>query len=117
MKKATSLLLALFLMLGISEGVNAQVTIASDDGSQTPYNDGWSNTDNGGSGFDAWAEWRRTGMPSLTPATDAINDGNIPTRYLYPTEEATLNGSNYSSAVSRLTGNGDKGTSKVWWDQ
>ena len=70
-----------------------------------------------GSGFDAWAEWRRTGMPSLTPATDAINDGNIPTRYLYPTEEATLNGSNYSSAVSRLTGNGDKGTSKVWWDQ
>ena len=36
MKKATSLLLALFLMLGISEGVNAQVTIASDDGSLEP---------------------------------------------------------------------------------
>lgn len=70
-----------------------------------------------GQGFDAWAEWRRTGIPSLTPATDAINDGNIPTRYLYPTEEATLNGGNYNAAVSNLSGNGDKGTSKIWWDQ
>ena len=73
MKKATSLLLALFLMLGISEGVNAQVTIASDDGSQTPYNDGWSNTDNGGSGFDAWSI--SYGANTGTFIGDPSNDG------------------------------------------
>src|SRR5262245_25464209 len=30
------------------------VVIASDDASQSPYGDGWSNGDNGGTGFQAW---------------------------------------------------------------
>ena len=70
-----------------------------------------------GQGFDAWSEWRRTGYPSLTPATDYLNDGNIPRRYLYPSEESTLNGVNYDAAVGRLSPGEDKNTARVWWDK
>ncbi|MCI2229779.1 SusD/RagB family nutrient-binding outer membrane lipoprotein [Polaribacter sp. MSW13] len=69
------------------------------------------------SGFDAWSEWRRTNIPTLNPATDAINDGNIPRRYNYPSDENTLNGSNYTSGLSGLSPATDNNTSKVWWDQ
>ncbi len=70
-----------------------------------------------GAAFDAWAEWRRTGYPNLVPATDYLNNGNIPRRYLYPTEESTLNNSNYKIGVSALVPAEDHNTSKVWWDQ
>jgi len=69
------------------------------------------------SGFDAWAEWRRTEIPTLIPATDAVNDGNIPRRYLYPGEEASLNAAGYSKGVSSLSPATDNNTSRVWWDQ
>ncbi len=68
-----------------------------------------------GQAFDAWSEFRRTGVPNLKPAVDHYNDGNIPTRWIYPREEATLNGSNYDAAVARLSGQ-DTNTSRVWWD-
>jgi hypothetical protein len=67
-----------------------------------------------GQAFDAWAEWKRTGTPTLVPATDYYNDGQIPVRYIYPREEATLNGSNYDAAVGRQ--GGDDNTTHVWWD-
>jgi len=69
------------------------------------------------SGFDAWAEWRRTEIPALVPATDAYNDGNIPRRYLYPGEEASLNAAGYSKGVSTLSPATDNNTSRMWWDQ
>jgi hypothetical protein len=69
------------------------------------------------SGFDAWSEWRRTDIPTLVPATDAINDGNIPRRYNYPSDEANLNGANYTTGLSGLSPATDSNTSKVWWDQ
>lgn len=69
------------------------------------------------SGFDAWAEWRRTEIPKLIPATDAVNDGNIPRRYLYPGEEATLNAAGYAKGVSTLTPATDNNTSRIWWDK
>ena len=70
-----------------------------------------------GQAYDAWSEWRRTGYPQLTPGTDFFNDGNIPTRYIYPSEEASLNGANYSSGVSGLSPADDQNTAKVWWQQ
>ena len=70
-----------------------------------------------GQAYDAWAEWRRTGFPNLQPATDYFNDGNIPTRYIYPSEEATLNGDNYSSGLTGLSPSEDQNTSKVWWQK
>jgi hypothetical protein len=41
--------------------------------------------------------------------------GTIPRRYTYSTVEAATNATNYSAAVSGLT-NGDKMSSRVWWD-
>lgn len=68
-------------------------------------------------GFEAWAEWRRTGYPELIPATDAVNDGSIPRRYLYPSEEAGVNAANYQAALQMLTPGQDSNTSRFWWDQ
>ncbi|MEJ8803606.1 SusD/RagB family nutrient-binding outer membrane lipoprotein [Pontibacter sp. H249] len=67
-------------------------------------------------GFDAWAEWRRTGYPMLDPATDALNDGSIVRRYNYPVEEATLNKTNLEGGISSLSPGTDKNSSRVWWD-
>ncbi|AMM51561.1 hypothetical protein TH61_10775 [Rufibacter sp. DG15C] len=66
--------------------------------------------------FDAWAEWRRTGYPNLQPATDALNDGKIVTRYIYPTNESTLNRDGLAGGIKGLTPATNTNTSRVWWD-
>ena len=68
-------------------------------------------------GFKAWAEWRRTDFPTLHPAHDYLNNGQIPRRYIYPSDESGLNGANYQSGVNALVPQTDSNTSKVWWDQ
>lgn len=67
-------------------------------------------------GFDAWSEWRRTGVPGLTPAPDALNDGSIPRRYLYPADEAGVNTQSYNEGVNKLSPGTDSNTSRFWWD-
>lgn len=66
---------------------------------------------------ESWANWRRSGFPVLTPINYQGNatNGTIPRRYTYSTVEAATNATNYNAAVSGLT-NGDKMTSRVWWD-
>ncbi|MBB1283406.1 SusD/RagB family nutrient-binding outer membrane lipoprotein [Flavisolibacter sp. BT320] len=64
--------------------------------------------------WEAWNDWRRTGFPVLTPATDAVDSRGIPLRLGYPANESTLNGSNYNEAVSRLGGKDDN-YGKMWW--
>lgn len=67
-------------------------------------------------GVEAWAEWRRTGFPKLTPAAKPLNGGTeIPRRLAYPTHEVTLNKINYDAAVSKQ-GKDDQYT-RVWWDK
>jgi hypothetical protein len=68
-------------------------------------------------GYDAWSEWRRTEVPALQPAADAINNGEIPRRYNYPSEEVTLNSTNYGAGVNSLSPATDNNTSLVWWNQ
>jgi hypothetical protein len=68
-------------------------------------------------GFDAWSEWRRTGIPDLKPTPEAFNDGTIPRRYLYPSEESTINEANYTTAVGDLSPATDHNYSRIWWDQ
>jgi hypothetical protein len=66
-------------------------------------------------GFEGWTVWRRldfTGFnvpPTLTYA-------DIPTRFIYPIEEATLNGENLAGGVSMLAGGADTAQGKVFWD-
>jgi len=67
---------------------------------------------------EAWANWRRSGFPVLIPVNYPGNatNGTIPRRYVYSTVEAAANATNYSSAVSGLA-DGDRMTSRVWWDK
>ncbi len=68
-------------------------------------------------GFDAWSEWRRTGVPGLIPSPEPFNDGNIPRRYLYPSTESGVNTQNYNDGVQKLSPSNDSNTSRFWWDQ
>lgn len=70
-----------------------------------------------GNGYEAWAEWRRTGYPVLTPAPDAapVSGGQIPRRQAYPTTERDLNTENYNIVIGRQ--GADELTTKTWVDQ
>ncbi|WP_372633538.1 SusD/RagB family nutrient-binding outer membrane lipoprotein [Fodinibius sp.] len=86
-------------------------------------------------GFDAWSEWRRTndanwgnnrggdypyeatGYPGLYPAVDATNGGEIPSRYIYPSDEEGTNSQSYQDGVSQLNPAEDNNTSNFWWDE
>ena len=65
-------------------------------------------------GFEAWAEWRRTGFPSnlVSPGGRAV-----PNRQSYPPNEVFNNTENYNEAVQRQFGGQDNIYGKVWWDK
>jgi len=64
-------------------------------------------------GYEAWAEWRRTGYPALTSP-----QGNpVPTRQGYPVDEQFNNKSNYQDAVQRQFAGTDGLYGKLWWDK
>lgn len=80
-------------------------------------------------GFEAWADWRRTGFPKnlVQPGelTGPLKDGSykpftpiigtaIPRRVTYPVQEFTINKTNVEAAKARMTGN--ELSTKVWWD-
>lgn len=61
----------------------------------------------------AWAEYRRTGYPVLTFATDgsSLQSPLPPTRLLYPENERTYNTANYNAVSGK-----DKTDIKIFWD-
>lgn len=63
---------------------------------------------------EAWVDYRRTGYPSLSPATGgatAINPtGSIPRRFAYPNNEVNLN-------PKLPVKNSDLQSPKLWWDK
>ncbi len=83
-------------------------------------------------GTEAWTEIRRTGYPEqiLRPGeiTAVLNDnniifnplsevkGDIIARVKYPTNESSLNGSNWTEAVSKLQDGTNNYYSKMFWD-
>jgi hypothetical protein len=66
-------------------------------------------------GYEAYAEYRRTGFPIYTDYTGLpINTNVFPNRLTYPPTESNLNSANYNAA---LTNQGaDVAGTKVWWD-
>jgi len=67
-------------------------------------------------GMQGWSEWRRTGVPSLTPTPNAVNPSKeIPIRFQYPSVEYNYNNENVLIAVQRLGGT-DTDIDNVWWD-
>jgi hypothetical protein len=68
-------------------------------------------------GYEAWAEWRRTGFPNLAPGQNALTpNGEIPRRQGYGTQEANLNKDNYEAALDRQGFAQNDLTGRVWWD-
>ena len=68
--------------------------------------------------YEVFANWRRTGYPDLVPTNypGNLTGGSIPTRFVLPDSEGTINGPNFLEAVERQ-GQGNRLTSKVWWDK
>ena len=64
-------------------------------------------------GYEGWTTWRLFDLGLNGPLVDGITLA-IPTRFLYPASEATLNGSQYDTAASAI--GGDSKTTKVFWD-
>jgi hypothetical protein len=64
-------------------------------------------------GYEAWAEWRRTGYPD-----NLVEPGGraVPLRNSYPPNEVFNNGENYEEAVQVQFGGNDGIYGKVWWD-
>ncbi len=53
-------------------------------------------------GYEAYAEYRRTGFPDISPATNPLGgDGSIPGRSRYPILEVSANAGSYQDALSR----------------
>lgn len=65
-------------------------------------------------GYEAWAEYRRTGFPVLPSPAQGIL---VPRRQAYPTEEKFNNTNNYQEAIQRQFGGKDDLYQKVWWDK
>lgn len=64
-------------------------------------------------GFEAWFDWRRTGMPAIVPGAANLNNNKVPIRFIYPISEQSLNGTNRAAAVSAQGGTDDLNT-KMW---
>jgi hypothetical protein len=63
-------------------------------------------------GYEAWAEWRRTGYPVFVQS-----DGkDVPTRQGYPADEAFNNTDNYNEAIQRQFGGDNTIYGVLWWD-
>jgi hypothetical protein len=65
-------------------------------------------------GYEAWAEWRRTGYPNFL-----VQPGGraVPNRNSYPSNENFANTANYLEAITRQWGGQNSIYGKVWWDK
>ncbi|EHQ24350.1 SusD/RagB family nutrient-binding outer membrane lipoprotein [Mucilaginibacter paludis] len=71
-----------------------------------------------GNGPEAWANFRRSGFPALTPnpiSGQSITGGFV-RRYVYPTLELSANLANYQAAVADL-GGADNMDTRIFWDK
>ena len=73
--------------------------------------------------YEAWANWRRSGYPELTPVDypGNVTGGVIPRRLRYPSNEDIVNTVNFREALSRQGITQDPQdpsgfTARVWWD-
>jgi Starch-binding associating with outer membrane len=58
--------------------------------------------------IEAWGDYKRLKLPLLVPGPANVTSGVVPTRFLYPLSEQSLNSKNYNAAISRI--GGDKST-------
>lgn len=61
---------------------------------------------------EVFSDWRRTGIPELTPANPNLTNDVIPRRWPYPANEVATNAANVQAASE----GGASITDRVWWD-
>ncbi len=66
------------------------------------------------SGYEAYYQWRRTGVPTFLTGPGIGNSGVIPLRFQYPSSELSTNKDNYTAAVQSQYGGNDNINSKMW---
>ena len=68
------------------------------------------------SGWEAFYNWRRTGVPTLGQGGAGIGtpSNTIPLRWQYPTDEQTANTANYTKAITSQYGGTDDITQPMW---
>ncbi|PUZ25320.1 SusD/RagB family nutrient-binding outer membrane lipoprotein [Chitinophaga parva] len=66
-------------------------------------------------GWEAFYNQRRTGIPVFeTAGSGMLNDGKVPVRWMYPTDEYNNNGDNVNAAVKAQFPNGDDINGVMW---
>ncbi len=68
------------------------------------------------SGWEAYYNWRRTGVPTMGQGGPGIGTTNnlIPIRWQYPTAEAQQNATNYTTSIGSQYGGQDAITATMW---
>ncbi len=66
------------------------------------------------SGWEAYFNYRRTGVPAFKGGTGVGNNGNIPKRWGYPNSEQNQNGGNWKTAVSNQGFTADDINGVMW---
>ncbi|PVH26714.1 SusD/RagB family nutrient-binding outer membrane lipoprotein [Sphingobacterium corticibacter] len=65
--------------------------------------------------YQQWYEHRRTGYPVLPKTEFMVNDGIMPSRFMYHNDVQRFNPDNYREVVDRI---GEDGfNTKVWWER
>lgn len=69
-----------------------------------------------GNGAEGFANFRRSGFPTLTPnGYNNLLQGGFARRFAYPNEESARNNANYQEAVTSMGGQ-DNLTTRIFWD-
>jgi hypothetical protein len=66
------------------------------------------------SGYEAYFNWRRTGVPTFLVGAGTANGTKIPLRFLYPSSELSTNKENLMESVNRQFGGKDDINMPVW---
>lgn len=66
------------------------------------------------SGWEAFFEQRRTGIPTLNVGPGTYNNGKVPKRWLYPQSEFDYNNANVEAAVQSQYGGSDDVNGVMW---
>lgn len=66
------------------------------------------------SGLQAYYQWRRTGVPVFSAGPGTGNGGIIPRRFQYPSNERSVNTSNYNKAIQSQFGGQDDINQDIW---
>jgi hypothetical protein len=66
------------------------------------------------SGWEAYYNWRRTGVPTFLTGPGTANSQRIPKRFLYPSNENATNAENVKAAIQRQYGGLDDINAEMW---